>query len=226
MRRCYLAVLCLLCLCNSARAAERAGNTVLLSIGYFMSVNERTEFAVQYIEPTWPSDDVTLGLTTEGPAFWKALYPLVDLKWRLSDRYDVESYSRSIDAHGVIVAGGIGYSFPVWQATLRLKGAAGYSWETVDVHYGGSRLEPLAIDNDQMKWILGAALACPFADRVEALPVTTSCSAPRPRSMVLSGTAGPITSKPPIYTAPCSSGSRRNSGRNSEMAPAAGPLRS
>lgn len=168
MRRRYLAVLCLLCLCSGARAAERAGNTVLLSIGYFTSVGERTEFAVPYIEPTWPSDDVTLGVTTEGPALWKSLYPLVDLKWRFGNRYAVESYDRYVDAHGVILTGGLGYSVPVWQATLRVEGTAGYSWETVDVHYGGSGLEPLALDNDQMKWTLGASLACPFANRVTA----------------------------------------------------------
>jgi hypothetical protein len=141
----------------------------LLSIGYFMPVGENTQFAVQWIDPTWPSDDVTLGLTAEGPALWKSLYPLVDLKWRYGNRYnDGEGYSRYIDAHGVILTGGLGYSFPVWQAVLRLKGTAGYSWETFDVHYDASGLEPLAIDNDQMKWILGASVACPFADRVTA----------------------------------------------------------
>jgi len=170
--RCRSAILVILSAlsANHVGAAEPAGRSVLLDVGYFLGLGDPTTVSVQGTGRTHASDDVTLGLGVEGPTLWKSLYPFLEVQWRFGDRYSTDDYYVGrIDAKGTILGAGLGYGFTAWQATLRLTGAVGYSWETLDVDYDPLGVEPLEIGNDGSAWLLGASLAFPFAARVNAL---------------------------------------------------------
>lgn len=145
-------------------------SSVVVSLGYFGGLGDPTTVHVEGLSTIHASEDVTIEADLEGPNIWKSLYPFVGVMWRFGDRYQEEDLDYSyVDATGLIADVGVGYGIRIWQSTLRLRSAVGYSWETLAVDYVPLGLERFEVDNDGTAWLFGASLAFPFAGRVNAL---------------------------------------------------------
>lgn len=155
---------------SPAAAAAPAGNAISITVGYLGAWKEHNNFFVEGSSTTFASDNKFLGAMAEGPALWKSIYPVVAAKWLIDNRYDTNLYENHLSTSGVLVCGGLGYGFRAWQSTLRIHAAVGYWWETVDVDFTGlSGGGAFKINNDDTTFLLGASLAFPFANRVNAL---------------------------------------------------------
>ena len=145
-------------------------SSVVLSVGYFGGLGDPTTVWVEGSTTIHASEDVTIAADLEGPNVWRSLYPIVGVRWRFGDRYPEENIEYSyIDATGYIADAGVGYGLRIWQSILRLRGAVGYSWETLAVDYAPMGLERIEVDNDGAAWLFDVLLTFPFAGRVNAL---------------------------------------------------------
>lgn len=153
-----------------ARAAEPAGRSIGITVGYLSALNEHTNIFAQGLTTSFASDNIFIGGFAEAPVFWKEMYPFVVAKWMLDNRYEHdEDITQYFYQRGFLAGVGLGYGVRAWEATLRLEAAGGYWWEQLSVDYTNFGLDAFKKDNDQLALWLGTSLAFPFSGRVNAL---------------------------------------------------------